>query len=60
MSPRGAREARFSKQTYNRAMVSLSVIVPALDEAAGIERMLQGLQPMRSREVETIYMGVPA
>jgi rSAM/selenodomain-associated transferase 2 len=37
-------------------MALLSVIVPALDEAAGIGPMLQGLQPMRSREVEVVVV----
>ena len=37
-------------------MAPLSVIVPALDEAAGIGRMLEALQPMRSREVEVVVV----
>jgi rSAM/selenodomain-associated transferase 2 len=35
-------------------MAPLSIIVPALDEAAGIGRMLEALQPMRAREVEVV------
>ena len=37
-------------------MVPLSIIVPALDEAAGIGRMLGALQPMRAREVEVVVV----
>ena len=37
-------------------MVSLSIIVPALDEAAGIGRMLEALQPIRERGVEVVVV----
>jgi rSAM/selenodomain-associated transferase 2 len=37
-------------------MVPLSIVVPALDEAAGIGRMLEALQPMRAREVEVVVV----
>ncbi|HEX3097175.1 MAG TPA: TIGR04283 family arsenosugar biosynthesis glycosyltransferase [Usitatibacter sp.] len=37
-------------------MLPLSIIVPALDEAAGIAGMLEALQPMRAREVEVVVV----
>jgi rSAM/selenodomain-associated transferase 2 len=37
-------------------MVPLSIIVPALDEASGIARMLEALQPMRARGVEVVVV----
>ena len=41
---------------YNRPMAALSIIVPALDEAAGIEHALAPLQAMRARGVEVIVV----
>jgi glycosyltransferase involved in cell wall biosynthesis len=35
---------------------SLSIIVPVLDEAAGIEACLAPLQPMRARGVEVVVV----
>jgi rSAM/selenodomain-associated transferase 2 len=37
-------------------MAPISIIVPALDEAAGIERTLAALQPLRSRGAEVIVV----
>ncbi len=33
---------------------SLSIVIPALNEAAGIEVTLQALQPLRARGVELV------
>ena len=42
--------------TESDPLIGLSVIVPVLDEAAGIEAALEPLQPMRSRGAEVIVV----
>ncbi len=37
-------------------MPSLSIIIPALNEAAGIEALLQGLQPLRAQGAELVLV----